>query len=82
VIDPRTATPTASDISAVSVVAQTAADAEILTTTILVNGLQASVALLTGGATALVTLSDGHHQRTVGWPPESLDHQPEARLIS
>ena len=82
VIDPRTATPTASDIHAVSVVAQTAADAEVLTTTILVNGLQASVALLTGGATALVTLSDGHHQRTVGWPPESLDHQPEARLIS
>lgn len=81
VIDPNTATPTASDVCAVSVVAQTAADAEILTTTILVNGLPAAVPLLTGGAAALVTRSDRSHQRTVGWPPESLDQHAEAHLV-
>ncbi len=70
IIDPRTGTPTDNGVIAASVVAPTAAEAEYLTTAVMVNGLEsASLELLDRcGAGALVTFAGGVHRRTAGWP--------------
>ena len=81
IIDPRTGAPAASDVVSVTVLAASAAEAEVFAKSALVLGYEAGRALLGAQrAAGLFVLAGGGVRTTAGWPGETPHTEMEQQL--